>query len=70
MNKKTFFLVAMLALLVGSAKAQWFDFSNNQRASIGLNLGCVGYDFNGSGISSRLVAVVMQGDIEACCSQF
>ena len=53
MNKKTFFLVAMLALLVGSAKAQWFDFSNNQRASIGVNIGSVGYNLNGKGIDKQ-----------------
>lgn len=46
MKKKTIILFALLALMVGSAKAQWFDFSNNYRASVGLNLGVVGYHFD------------------------
>ncbi len=53
MTKKSILLMALLILLVGSVKAQWFDFSKNQRASIGLNLGYVGYDLNGSGINKE-----------------
>lgn len=43
MKKKVTLLFAVLALTVGSVKAQWFDFTNNVRASIGMNLGVVGY---------------------------
>ena len=50
MNKKSFILVALLALTF-SAKAQWFDFTNNVRASIGLNLGCVGYQLGPGGLN-------------------
>ena len=49
MKKKSILIIALLAFMVGSAQAQWFDFSNNQRASIGLNLGCVGYHFGNDG---------------------
>ena len=47
--KKSILIAAVLLLAVGSAKAQWFDFSNNQRASIGFNLGVVGYDLTSHG---------------------
>ena len=50
MNKKSFVLIALLALLTFSAKAQWFDFTNNVRASIGLNFGSVGYQFDSHGV--------------------
>ena len=50
MNKKSFILMALLALTF-SAKAQWFDFTNNVRASIGLNFGCVGYQFGPQGLN-------------------
>ena len=46
--KKSIILLALFALTMGTAKAQWFDFSNNlSDASVGLNLGVVGYHFNG-----------------------
>lgn len=46
--KKSILIVALVALFAGSAKAQWFDLSNNlYDASIGLNVGVVGYHFNG-----------------------
>lgn len=54
MNKKSIILVALLALMTFSAKAQWFDFSNNQRASIGLNLGMVGYNYNFQSLDTDL----------------
>ena len=48
MKKKTILVVAALLLLVGNMKAQVFDFSQNLKdCTIGLNLGSVGYDFNG-----------------------
>lgn len=48
MRKKSIILIALLALTVGSVKAQWFDFSQNlSDASIGLNVGVVGYHFDG-----------------------
>ena len=53
MTKKTFILVTLLVLSLGSAKAQWFDLSNNQRFSIGANIGCVGYNLNGQGIDKQ-----------------
>ena len=51
--KKVTLIVVLLSMMTISAKAQWFNFSNNKRASIGLNLGCVGYDFSGSGINKQ-----------------
>ena len=48
MKKKSIILFALLALTVGSAKAQWFDFSQNLTdASVGVNVGVVGYHFDG-----------------------
>ena len=48
MKKKTILVVATMLLLTGTVKAQMFDFSQNLKdLTIGLNLGCVGYDFNG-----------------------
>lgn len=48
MKKKSIVLFALLALTIGSAKAQWFDFSQNLTdASVGVNVGVVGYHFNG-----------------------
>lgn len=57
MNKKSIILVALLALMTFSVKAQWFDLSNNQRASIGLNLGCVGYTFDNQGLNTDLAGL-------------
>lgn len=46
--KKLTLLVAMLSLFSFSAKAQMFDFSNNKEDfTVGLNLGVVGYHFDG-----------------------
>lgn len=48
MKRKFFIIAAMLVLTVGSARAQWFDFSQNrQDITFGLNVGVVGYHFNG-----------------------
>ncbi len=55
MNKRSIILVALLALMTFSAKAQWFDFSNNQSASIGLNLGAVGYKIDQQGLNTDLM---------------
>ena len=42
--KKSIILLALFALTMGTAKAQWFDFAySRNNASIGLNLGVVGY---------------------------
>ena len=46
MKKKSIILFALLALTIGSAQAQWFNFANNIRASVGLNLGVVGYNYD------------------------
>lgn len=44
--KKSIIIIALLALTMGTAKAQMFDFASNRyNASIGLNLGVVGYHF-------------------------
>ena len=44
--KKSIILVALFALTMGTAKAQLFDFAyNRHNASIGINLGVVGYHF-------------------------
>lgn len=53
MKKKSLILLALLAFTVGSAKAQWFDFTNNIRASIGLNLGAVGYHLGPNGLNTE-----------------
>lgn len=54
MKKKSIILIALLAIFVGSAQAQWFDFSNNRRASVGLNLGVVGYNLTPQGIDPNI----------------
>ena len=46
--KKLSFLVVLFSIISFNAQAQLFDFSNNDRdASIGFNIGAVGYHFNG-----------------------
>lgn len=46
--KKVALFAVLFSLMTVSAKAQWFDFSQNtQEVSIGLNAGVVGYHFNG-----------------------
>ncbi|MBR1514853.1 MAG: hypothetical protein IJ622_11285 [Bacteroidales bacterium] len=46
--KKVTVLAVLLSLMTFSAKAQWFDFSNNQTdLTFGVNLGAVGYHFDG-----------------------
>ena len=52
--KKVALFVVLFSMMTISAKAQWFDFSNNQRASIGLNLGVVGYDLNSQGLDKSI----------------
>jgi len=48
MKSKSIIMVALLAMMTMSVKAQWFDFSQNQNdVTIGFNLGVVGYHFNG-----------------------
>lgn len=71
MNKKSFILVALLALSSFSLKAQLFDLSNNLTDfTIGVNVGVVGYDFNhgqidktfsgiGVGASASILGVYM-----------
>ena len=70
MKKKSIILFTLLALTVGSVKAQWFDFSRNMTdVTIGLNLGVVGYHFDGQinktyaglggGVSFSLLGVYM-----------
>ena len=54
MNKKSIILVALLAVMTFSAKAQWFDFSNNLRASVGINVGMVGYNYNFQSLDTEL----------------
>ena len=45
MSKKSFLFVALLAMMSFSVKAQWFDFSQNQkRAVVGFHTGLVGYN--------------------------
>lgn len=52
--KKVALFVVLFTMMTFSAKAQWFDFSNNHRASIGLNLGVVGYDFTSQGLDKNI----------------
>ena len=70
MKKKSIILFTLLVLTVGSVKAQWFDFSRNMTdVTIGLNLGVVGYHFDGQidktyaglggGVSFSLLGVYM-----------
>lgn len=51
--KKSLFFVVLLALIAGTAQAQWLDMRNNQRAAIGLNIGAVGYGLTGNGINTQ-----------------
>lgn len=44
--KKVTLIAVLLSMMTITAKAQLFDLSNNIRASIGLNLGMVGYKFD------------------------
>lgn len=47
--KKVALIAVLISMTTFSAKAQWFDFSQNtQDATIGINLGAVGYHFDGS----------------------
>lgn len=64
--KKIALFVVLFAMMAGSVKAQWFDFSNNIRASIGLNLGCVGYQFHPQG--ARLDKEYAGFGVGACLS--
>lgn len=49
--KKTALIALLLSLMTIHAKAQWFDFSQNDYdVTVGVNVGAVGYDFNGSSI--------------------
>lgn len=58
MNKRSFIIVALLAMMSLSVKAQWFDFSENmQDATIGVNIGAVGYHFNGKNIDNTYTGV-------------
>ena len=46
--KKIAILAVLLSMVTASAQAQWFDLSNNAKDfTLGLNLGVVGYHFNG-----------------------
>ena len=56
MKKKSIILFALLALTIGSAKAQWFNFTHNIRASIGLNLGAVGYNYDFKNLNTDLAS--------------
>jgi hypothetical protein len=51
--KKATFIAVLLSMMALSAHAQWLDFSNNRYdVTVGLNLGAVGYHFNGSHIDN------------------
>ncbi len=52
--KKVALFAVMFSLMTLSGKAQWFDFSNNRRASIGGNLGVVGYDLTSKSVEKNL----------------
>lgn len=66
MNKKSFIIVTLLVLMTVSLKAQWFDFSNNYRASLGLNLGVVGYDLTSQGIDKTLAGFGAGANLSIC----
>ena len=68
--KKVALFAVLFSMMTINAKAQWFDFSQNTMdASIGVNIGMVGYHFNGEidktyndlgfGISFSLVGVYL-----------
>lgn len=47
--KKIALIAVLISTMALSAKAQWLDFSQNRSdATVGLNLGAVGYHFNGN----------------------
>ena len=51
--KKVALFMALFTMVTLSAKAQWFNLSNNMNdVTIGLNLGAVGYDFDGRQINN------------------
>lgn len=46
--KKSILVIILVTMFAGNAKAQWFDFSQNSNdLSVGLNVGMVGYHFDG-----------------------
>jgi hypothetical protein len=53
--KKVALFVVLFSMMTISAKAQWFDFSNNLSASVGLNLGAVGYKLDQQGLNTDLM---------------
>ena len=69
--KKIALIAVLISMMTLSAKAQWFDFSQNiTDATFGLNLGVVGYDYGhgqidrtysglGFGISASIVGVYL-----------
>ena len=49
--KKLTLIAVLFSMMTLSSQAQWLDFSSNkQEATIGLNMGVVGYHFDGSHI--------------------
>lgn len=70
--KKVALFAVLFSLMTISAKAQWFDFSNNHRASIGFNAGVVGYNLEKGGINSELADFGIGGSlsIEGCYIDF
>lgn len=71
MKKVTLFAV-LFSLMTISAKAQWFDFSNNHRASIGFNAGVVGYHLEKEGFDTKFADFGIGGSlsIEGCYIDF
>jgi hypothetical protein len=57
MKKKFILLLTAFALTVGSVQAQWFDFTNNVRASAGINLGSVGYHLTPQGLDTEFAGL-------------
>ena len=50
--KRISLLLAMIMCMALGAKAQWFDLRKNERMSIGLNVGAVGYMLNTQGLNT------------------
>lgn len=55
--KKVALLAVLFSLITFSAKAQWFDFSNNNSVSIGFNAGAVGYHLGNKGLNTDYLGV-------------
>lgn len=67
MKKKSIILFALLALTIGSVKAQFLDFSQNATDfTVGFNVGVVGYDFSGGVIDKNIADLGAGVSLSVC----